>query len=140
MNILIVDDNDRYAENLETYFQQRGVPTKRAYDAREGWSLFAEQKFHTIISDITMESQTSGLWLVRRIYKSGYSGNIVIATTGFDFPGVMFLGYYTLPRFAGIGWMVPKKPLKQGIVELHPTYLKKNTSYESTLLVEKAPQ
>jgi CheY-like chemotaxis protein len=121
--VLIVDDNDRYANNLKAYLDEKNIPNERALDAEEGYELFQKNAYHTVITDITMETQTSGLWLARTIFKSGYNGQIIIATTGFDFPGVMFLGKYLLPSFAGVGWMVPKVPLKKGIVEFHPTYL-----------------
>lgn len=134
MKIMVVDDNDRYAQNLTAFFKPKGFEVARAYDAGQGWQMFqADDSYHSIISDITMETQTSGLFLVRKIYKAGYRGNLIIATTGFDFPGVMTAGYYLLPSFAGIGWMVPKKPLKKGMVLFQSTYLKKGFEYESTL-------
>lgn len=130
MKILIVDDNDRYANNLKAFFDSRKIETHRAYDAKEGWEKFQKEIYHTVISDITMESQVSGLFLVRKIYKSGYKGNIIIATTGFDFPGVMFFSKYVLPSFAGVGWMIPKVPLKKGEVLFFPTQLRKNQTFE----------
>jgi len=80
-----------------------------------------------------METQTSGLFLVRKIFKSGYKGNIIIATTGFDFPGVMFFSKYILPFFAGVGWMIPKVPLKRGEVIFFPTQLVNNKKFEESL-------
>ncbi|AOP35459.1 hypothetical protein A0128_17415 [Leptospira tipperaryensis] len=133
--VLIVDDNDRYANNLKVWFEKNGFETVRAVDAAQGWKIYSQDKnrFHTIVTDITMETQTSGLWMIRRIHKDGYQGNKIIATTGFDFPGVMFLSGSILPSFAGIGWMVPKVPLKEGKVIFLPTSLKKKISYESVL-------
>ncbi|MBM9579422.1 response regulator [Leptospira sp. 201903070] len=133
--VLIVDDNDRYANNLKVWFEKNGFETVRAVDAAQGWEIYSQDKnrFHTIVTDITMETQTSGLWMIRRIHKDGYQGNKIIATTGFDFPGVMFLSGSILPSFAGIGWMVPKVPLKEGKVIFLPTSLKKKISYESVL-------
>ncbi|MCB1179164.1 MAG: hypothetical protein KDK36_16390, partial [Leptospiraceae bacterium] len=89
---------------------------------------FQEKTYHTVITDITMETQTSGLWLARKIYKSGYKGNIIIATTGFDVFGVMGISKFILPKFAGVGWMIPKVPLKKGIVEFHKTSLASKSS------------
>lgn len=119
--VLIVDDNDKYANNLKIFLDEKGISSERAYDAKEGFEKFSKKPYGTIITDITMETQTSGLWLARKIYKSDYLGNILIATTGFDFPGIMLLGKYFLPYFAGVKWMIPKVPLKKGIVEFHPT-------------------
>lgn len=118
---LIVDDNDKYANNLKLYLDSKEIPNERARTAGEGYEMFKSKQYHTIITDITMETQTSGLWFARRIYKEGFKGQIIIATTGFDFPGVMLFGKYALPGFAGVGWMIPKVPLKKGIVEFHST-------------------
>ena len=133
MKILIVDDNDKYADNLKKFFDNKNIQTVRAYNAKEGWKLFQAESFHSVISDITMESQTSGLFLIRDIYKSGYKGNILIATTGFDFPGVMAVSKFLLPGFGGVGWMIPKVPLKRGEVIFVPTLLKKNLDFTATL-------
>lgn len=136
MKILIVDDNDRYANNLKAFFDKRNIETVRAYNAKEGWEKFQKENFHTVISDITMETQTSGLFLIRDIYKSGYKGNIIIATTGFDFPGVMSVSKFLLPSFGGVGWMIPKVPLKRGEVVFVPTNLKKGVEFETILSLE----
>ena len=126
--ILIVDDNDNYANNLKTYYSGLGYECNRAIDAAEGWKKFLESKnpstsesdYDIIITDITMETQTSGLWFIRRVHKDGYKGIKIIATTGFDVPGVMFVSKWILPWFAGIKFMIPKIPLKKGEVKLIP--------------------
>ncbi|EMJ60738.1 MULTISPECIES: response regulator [Leptospira] len=134
-NVLIVDDNDRYADSLKVWFEKKGFEVIRAVNAAQGWEIYSKDRnfFHTIVTDITMETQTSGLWMIRKIHKDGYRGNKIIATTGFDFPGVMFFSSFILPYFAGIGWMVPKVPLKEGRVIFLSTYLKSNVSFESVL-------
>lgn len=75
-NVLIVDDNDRYANNLKVWFEQKGFETVRAVNAAQGWEIYSKDKnrFHTIVTDITMETQTSGLWMIRKIHKDGYAG------------------------------------------------------------------
>jgi hypothetical protein len=124
--VLIVDDNDRYANNLKTYLDKRNISSERAMSASQGYEMFLATQYTTIISDITMETQTSGLVFVRKIFQEGYKGKIIIATTGFDVWGVMFLGKYFLPYFGGVGWMIPKVPLKKGEVLFYPTILTKN--------------
>ncbi|PJZ77699.1 response regulator [Leptospira neocaledonica] len=121
--VLVVDDNDRYANNLKTYLQENGCEVLRAIDASQGWDLYLanKHKLKAIITDITMETQTSGLWMIRRIYQDGFEGIKVIATTGFDVSGVMAVSKYFLPWFAGVEYMVPKVPLKRGEVILLPT-------------------
>ncbi|MGJ4787823.1 response regulator [Leptospira koniambonensis] len=121
--VLVVDDNDRYANNLKTYLQENGCEVLRAIDASQGWDLYLanKHKLKAIITDITMETQTSGLWMIRKIYQDGFEGIKVIATTGFDVSGVMAISKYFLPWFAGVEYMVPKVPLKKGEVILLPT-------------------
>jgi CheY-like chemotaxis protein len=121
--VLIVDDNDRYASHLINYFNQKNIPTQRAVNAVQGFEMFSSFAYATIISDVTMETQISGLKMVRSIFKSGYKGEIIIATTGFDVKGVMFIGRLLLPIYAGVGWMIPKVPLKRGEVLFYPTTL-----------------
>ncbi len=121
--VLVVDDNDKYASHLINYFNQKNIPTQRAVNAAEGYEMFTSASYSAIISDITMETQISGLKMVRSIFTSGYKGEIIIATTGFDVRGVMFIGKFLLPIYAGVGWMIPKVPLKRGEVLFYPTTL-----------------
>jgi len=120
--VLIVDDNDRYATNLKVYLDRLKIESVRAISAKEGFDFFLREPFTAVITDITMESQISGLILVRKIFKLGYKGKLIIATTGFDVFGVMSLGKYLLPIYGGVGWMIPKVPLKRGEVLFFPTY------------------
>ncbi|MCC6276262.1 MAG: response regulator [Leptospiraceae bacterium] len=132
--ILIIDDNDRYAENLEKFFKAYpDVQTVRAKTAKEGFDLFQKDDYHTIISDITMESQISGFTGIRKIHRAGYNGNLIIATTAFDVRGTLFIGKYFLPCYAKVGWMIPKVPLKKGEVVFVPTTLKKGIRFEELL-------
>ena len=124
--VLIVDDNDRYANNLKIYLDKRNSPSERAITASQGYEMFLASEYTTIISDITMETQTSGLVFIRKIFKKGFKGKIIIATTGFDVWGVMFLGKYLLPYYGGVSWMIPKVPLKKGEVIFYPTTLTKS--------------
>ncbi|EQA35076.1 response regulator receiver domain protein [Leptospira inadai serovar Lyme str. 10] len=127
--ILVVDDNDRYADNLKTYLENLNCDVLRAVDAAQGWEYYTKNKdkLSAVITDITMETQTSGLWLIRRIHKDGFKGVKVIATTGFDVFGVMTVSRLLLPTFAGIGFMIPKVPLKVGKVLMLPTGLIQET-------------
>lgn len=121
--VLIVDDNDRYANHLKAYLDNLQVSSDRAISASQGYEFYRTNSYSTIISDITMETQTSGLFFMRKVFREGYKGKLIIATTGFDFPGVMAVGKYVLPSFAGVGWMIPKVPLKKGEVVFFPTNL-----------------
>ncbi len=121
--VLVVDDNDRYANNLQTFLQESNCEVIRAVDAAQGWNLYLanKTKLKAVITDITMETQTSGLWMIRKIHKDGFSGIKVIATTGFDVAGIMGISKFVLPWFAGVEYMVPKIPLKAGKVVFLPT-------------------
>jgi CheY-like chemotaxis protein len=125
--LLVVDDNNTYADNLIKHYKNLGYDCTRAYTANDGWEKYLTSKsetgksyFDIIITDITMETQTSGLWFIRRVHRDGFSGQKIIATTGFDVRGVMAISRFILPWFAGISYMIPKVPLKKGIVELIP--------------------
>lgn len=121
--VLIVDDNDRYAINLKKYFDGLGIHSDRAIDAKQGLDFFRNNPpYDMIVSDITMETQTSGLWMMRKISKSGYNGVLTIASTGFDVPGVMKISSLLLVWFCKLDWMIPKVPLKSGLVQWYPTF------------------
>lgn len=129
MKVLIVDDNDKYADALKKFFDEKNIESVRALNSIEGWEKFKAENFHTIITDITMETRLSGLFLARKIFKSKFEGNILIATTGFDFPFVMRFSKFFLPIFAGVHFMIPKVPLKKGEVIFYPTTLKKDLDF-----------
>lgn len=129
MKVLIVDDNHKYADALKKFFDKKNIESVRAFNALEGWEKFKAENFHTVITDITMETRLSGLFLARKIFKTNYTGNIIIATTGFDFPFVMRFSKFFLPIFAGVHFMIPKVPLKKGEVIFHPTILKKDLGF-----------
>jgi hypothetical protein len=125
--VLIVDDNDKYAINLKNYFDANSIYSDRAIDAKQGFDFFKNNPtYDMIVSDITMETQTSGLWMMREIYKSGYKGIMAIASTGFDVWGVMWVSKVFLTWFCGLHWMIPKVPLKRGEVIWFPTLRTKN--------------
>ncbi|MCB1173996.1 MAG: response regulator [Leptospiraceae bacterium] len=107
---LLVDDNDKYAELLSSYFKKHGFQFERAFDAREGWDLYqknAPDYYPLIVTDVTMETQTSGLGMLKKIHRSGYQGTIIIASTGFD---VIFAKTLTklFLRSTGVHYMIPK--------------------------------
>jgi CheY-like chemotaxis protein len=108
--LLLVDDNDRYAKILDEYFQGLGYTSERAYDGKEGYRLFQERGkdyYAVIVTDITMETQMAGIHMLKRMHKDGYRGTVVVASTGFDFPGATTL---TRILFSGIGidYLIPK--------------------------------
>lgn len=108
--LLLVDDNDRYAAILVEYFQGLGYTCERARNGAEGYRLFQERGkgyYSVIVTDITMESQMAGIHMLKKIHKDGYRGTVVVASTGFDVPGVTTLSRILLSGI-GIDYLIPK--------------------------------
>ena len=108
--MLLVDDNDRYAAILDEHFQALGYKSERAYDGAEGYKMFKDRGldyFPVIVTDITMESQMAGIHMLKKIHQDGYKGTIVVASTGFDFPGATGLTRLILSGI-GIDYLIPK--------------------------------
>lgn len=121
--LLIVDDNDRYAENLRKFFTEKDFKVLRARNALEGIRIFDEQKdfLHSCITDITMEMQLSGFWFLSHLVRSKFTGTTVVASTGFDQPLVIPLSKRYLQRKYNVSYLIPKVPLKEGKVVFVPT-------------------
>ena len=108
--LLLVDDNDKYAALLSEYFSPMGYEIDRAYNAEEGLSLFSKNSsdhYDVIVTDITMESQLAGIYMIKKIHRLGFRGISVIASTGFDVPFGMFFSRLFL-RSYGVDYLVPK--------------------------------
>ena len=108
--LLLVDDNDKYARLLSEYFTPLGYEIERAVNASEGLELFSKNEkkhFDVIVTDITMESQLAGIFMIRKIHKMGFAGISVIASTGFDVPMGMFFSRLFLRPY-GVDYLVPK--------------------------------
>ena len=116
---LIIDDNDRYADLLLDHLVPRGYQFERARSAQEGMETLIKagpQGYSLIVTDITMEGQTAGLRLIRKIRRHGYRGVLIVASTGFNFPIVLHLSRPFLAVW-GVDVLVPKEPLKSGRLE-----------------------
>lgn len=86
---LLVDDNGHYAELLSNYFVEKGFEITWCKSAEEGFQEYSSKDqayYQLILTDITMESQISGLTMLKKLRKAGYSGELLIASTGFDVP------------------------------------------------------
>ncbi|MBX7057951.1 MAG: response regulator [Leptospirales bacterium] len=108
--LLLVDDNDKYARLLTEYFEPLGYRCERAVDAASGWQMLQSQgpeAYQVLVTDITMESQLAGVYMLRRFQKAGFRGTVVVASTGFDAPGGMPLSRLVL-RFCGVHFLIPK--------------------------------
>jgi CheY-like chemotaxis protein len=116
---LIVDDNDDYTAMLLSHLEPMGYSFERARDAAEGLQKMREmgnKYFELVVTDITMESQTAGLSLIRKLRREGYKGLLMVASTGVNNPVILHLTrlFY---RLWGADLLVPKEPLKKGLFQ-----------------------
>lgn len=120
--LLLVDDNEKYAAIITNHFRPLGYEIDHALSAADGLSMFTKNgldHYALIVTDITMESQVAGLFMLRKIHTMGYRGPIVIASTGFDFPGAKALSKLFL-RPTGATYLVPKTTVLRNDFEYHP--------------------
>ena len=113
---LIIDDNANYVDMLLHHFEPVGFEFDHAWNATEGYQTLQDVGsgyYGLIITDITMEGQTSGLKLIRRMRKYGYKGVIMVASTGFNSRFVREISRRVL-KWWGVDLIVPKAPLKEG--------------------------
>ncbi len=119
---LIVDDNTDYVRLLQRHLKPCGYHFDRVWNAAEGFELFEDVGagyYSLIVTDITMEGQTAGLKLIRKIRQYGYRNPIMVASTGFNNPLVLW-GAKALMRFWGVDLLVPKKALRRGFLKVIP--------------------
>lgn len=113
---LIVDDNDDYTAMLLTHLEPKGYTFDRAWTAAEGLQKFQDagaEHYQLIVTDITMENQTAGLSLIRKLRRGGYRGLLMVASTGVNNPIILHITrlFYWI---WGADLLVPKEPLKRG--------------------------
>lgn len=119
--LLLVDDNDRYATILTDYFGGLGYSIERARDGTQGYDMFrahGPDHYAVIVTDITMETQTAGIAMLKKMHRDGFRGTVVVASTGFDVFGATTLTRIFLSGI-GIDYLVPKTTvLKQDLLFL----------------------
>ena len=121
-HLLLVDDNDRYASILTDYFSPLGYSIDRAEDAARGLALYSEhgpEYYAVIVTDITMETQLAGIFMLGKIHALGYPGTVVVASTGFDVHGVIWLSRLLLRRY-GVHFLVRKTTVLTRKLEFWP--------------------
>lgn len=125
--LLLVDDNDKYAKILTDYFSPLGYRMERACSAAEGLQKMQEKGidfFSVIVTDITMETQLAGVFMLGKIKKMGYKGTVVVASTGFDVPPGMTVSRLILPFF-GVHYVVPKTTVLKKELLFYPVNFSK---------------
>ncbi|MFH0883417.1 MAG: response regulator [bacterium] len=113
--VLLVDDNDSYADILSGDLKKRGVEEIfRAYDAKQGVSMLREHgdRIDAVITDISMESQISGLKVLKAARQNGSKRILAVASTGLDTKLGMKLNRWLMGTMYHSDYIIPKKPIK----------------------------
>ncbi len=113
-NVLVVDDNDRYAKALNEDLTSRGAEVSRALTAREALVMISEPKsdYDGIVTDISMESQLAGLKVITQARKLGFKGTMTVATTGLDTKFGYWVNRFFLGTILKVDFLIPKLPIK----------------------------
>ncbi len=115
-HVLIVDDNNRYAEAISEDLRNRGTEEiSRAFNAKEGVEKLLSGKtvFDGIVTDISMEGQLSGLNVIRTAKRIKFPGIITVATTGLDTTSGFVFNRFFLGTIMGSHFLIPKRPIKR---------------------------
>jgi hypothetical protein len=112
--VLLVDDNDRYAAAITGDLLSRGAEVVRMRSAAAGVeAIRASGGFDCIVTDITMETQISGLRVLTAARRTGFRGALVTASTGLDtWPGFVF-NRFVLGTLFGCHYLIPKRLIKR---------------------------
>lgn len=114
--VLLADDNDRYAEVLTHDLEKRGVDEViRAYTADEAVRILEAEgdSIGAVVSDISMETQISGLKVLRAARKGTAPRIVAVATTGLDSTWAYRLNYVILGLLYRADYLIKKRPIKQ---------------------------
>ena len=115
-SVLIVDDRDYYAEELEKEVKELGaVHVTRARTAAEGIAIIENrhEQFDGIISDISMETEYAGTRVLGYARKIGYKGKLSVATTSLDFWYGLYTTGMVFRYWFRVDFMLPKRAIKQ---------------------------
>jgi CheY-like chemotaxis protein len=117
---LIIDDNKRYTAMLCAKLELCGCEVEHASASKIGLEMLRQKSpgyYHLIISDITMESQISGILLAPKIRALGFKGCLIIYSTGFNFHLVLMLSRL-LFKILGADGLIAKNGLSADRPEL----------------------
>ena len=114
--VLLADDNDRYAEALTNDLRKRGAEEViRVFDAATAVLKIREEgdTIDTVVTDISMESQISGLKVLRAARKNRPDRLVVVATTGLDTKLGFLFNRLLLGKLYRCDFLIPKRPIKR---------------------------
>lgn len=114
-SVLLVDDNDDYADKIKSFLEARNVLVQRAHTAKEGIRLLKAdpERYDGIITDISMENQVSGLAVLIAARTSAFKGVVTVASTGLDTRFGLLANRILLGHLFGSRYLIPKKPIRQ---------------------------
>jgi CheY-like chemotaxis protein len=110
-SVLIIDDNRFYASALEAFFTAQGSVCQWRTSAKDGINLLKKIDFSCIVTDMSMEHETSGMQVLRFCQKQQLPGVKIVATTALN-------NCWTLPFLAqyyawhGANYLLPKAPIR----------------------------
>jgi CheY-like chemotaxis protein len=114
--VLLADDNDKYAELLTADLEKRGVKEiVRVYDAEQAVVKLNSDEgntFDAVVTDISMESQISGLKVLKAARSNGSKRILAVASTGLDTKIGMKFNKWFLGSLYQSDFVIPKKPIK----------------------------
>jgi len=113
--VLVVDDNDYYAEQLMADLVSRGAVCERAHSASEGIAMLNEDaaRFDAVITDISMETELAGLRVLRHVRRIAFAGQVGTATTALDARWAFTLNRFFLGVIYQADYLIPKRPITQ---------------------------
>lgn len=113
-SVLLVDDNDRYARAITEDLEGRGAAVTRARTAAAGRRLITRGcGFDGIVTDITMETQISGLGVLLKARTAGFRGVLATASTGLDSGFGWIFNRLFLGSLMGCRYLIPKRLIRE---------------------------
>jgi DNA-binding NtrC family response regulator len=79
VNILLVDDEENFANTLAERLRGRSYRVEMAFDGRQALELIAQQSFEVILLDMNMPG-LHGLEVLRRIKKIAPATQVIVIT------------------------------------------------------------
>ena len=84
--VLIIDDDILFCQLLEMVFSKRGWMTASAQNTSQGWNLVKDFKPDLVVLDISLQEESDGIKLLKKISSENTSGEIkVVMTTASDY-------------------------------------------------------
>ena len=129
---LIIDDNRKYTALLQQKLEDTDCTIEHKLSSAAGIGFLTSgdpNRFRIIITDITMETQVSGILLTRRIRRCGFRGCLVIYSTGFNFRIVLWLSKFFFRLLGADGLMA-----KDGFLDGTPILTKISDNTDLALI------